>query len=87
MPIAPSKTKEERVGEVVQLLKKIHNCGIEKTNEDFLKFKEILDQWLEDGFYKKGQVKLRGHERILQYQLYSRQGMDIEICLKYVKGI
>lgn len=87
MPIAPSKTKEERVGEVVQLLKKIQDCGIEKTNEDFLKFKEILDQWMEDGFYKKGKVKLHGQERLLQYHLYSRQGMEIEICLKYVKGI
>ena len=87
MPIAPQKTKSERLTEVINLLKKIYNMGIEKTNEDFLKFKEILTQWLEDGQYKQGSIKMHGQERILKYELYTRQGMDIEICLKYKKGV
>lgn len=85
MPIAPAKTKVERVNEVVGLLKKLKDC-LGQTDQ-ILEFKKILDQWIEDGQYRKGKIKLVGYERILHYDLYARQGMDIEICLKYVKGL
>ena len=87
MPIADQKTKQERLTEVIELLKKMYDFGIDKTNDDFLKFKKILTEWMKDGQFRKGSVILHGTERELLYELYSRTGMDIEICLKYRKGI
>ena len=81
------KTKSERLGEVIQLLKKIYDFGIDKTDENLLEFKKILTQWMEDGKFRKGSINLFSHERELIYELYSRKGMDIEICLKYRKGL
>lgn len=87
MPIGVQKTKDERLGEVIKLLKKIYDLGIEETDKNLLEFKKILTEWMEDGQYRKGRVKLYGYEREILYELYSRKGMDIEICLKYRKGL
>ncbi len=81
------KTKQERLSEVIMLLKKIYDFGFDKRNKDILQFQEILTQWMNDGQFRKGVIYLHGYERKLIYELYSRKNMEIEICLKYKKGI
>ena len=86
MPIS-NKTKSERLSEVVKVLKFIYNLGLSPNDENIKKFKNILSKWVEDGIYVKGRIKLYGYEREILYELYPRQGTEIAVNMKYVKGL
>lgn len=81
------KTKSERLSEVIKVLKQLINFGFPSQNEGILKLKEVLKQWVKDGEYKKGKIKLIGYERVILYELYIRKGTEIAVNLKFVKGL
>lgn len=81
------KTKQERLREVIKVLKQIQNLGIPIQNEGLEELKKILSQWVNDGVYKKGRIKLRGYERIIYYELYNRKNVEIAVNLVYSKGL
>ena len=81
------KTKAERLGEVIKILKQIFDFGLPADNEGIKEFKRILSKWVDDGNYVTGKVKLEGYEREIVYGLYIRRGVEIVVNLKFVKGL
>ena len=81
------KNKSERLREVIKILKIIQNLGLSNENEGIKKLNKILKQWMKDGVYQKGKIKLYGFEREILYELYTRQGTEIAVNLKFVKGL
>lgn len=82
-----NKTKSNRVKEVIQLLRQLSKYGFQKQNEGIIEFTNILKQWVDDGKYMKGKIKLRGYERVIEYGLHNSKGMEIAVNLKFVKGL
>lgn len=82
-----NKTKSNRVKEVIQLLRQLSKYGFRKQNEGIIEFTNILKQWVDDGKYMKGKIKLRGYERVIEYGLHNSKGMEIAVNLKFVKGL
>lgn len=81
------KTKQDRVKEVLKVLRFIKDLGLPMNNVDLLKFREILSKWVNDGKYIKGKIKLKGYERIILYELFNKKNLEIVVNLKYMKGI
>ena len=80
------KTKKERLIEVLKVRRQFANFGFPE-NDEIIKFNKILSQWVSDGIYQKGKLKLRGYERIIVYELYVRKGTEIAVNLIFEKGL
>ena len=81
------KTKKERLLEVLDIYRKLQRCGFPTQLEGIIELKDILRKWVNDGEYAKGRIKLPGYERIVHYELYTKQGIEIAVNLVYVKGL
>ena len=81
------KNKSDRLTEVVKVLKQIRNLGFPEKHEGILEINKILKEYVNTGGYKKGKIKLTGYERVIQYELYVRKGVEIAVNLKYIKGL
>jgi hypothetical protein len=81
------KSKKERLEEVIKVLRLLRNLGIPQQNEGIIEITNILRQWVNDGKYQKGRIKLTGYERVIYYELYTRQNVEIAVNLKFVKGL
>ncbi len=44
-----AKTKEERLGEGIKILKKLRELGVPRDNEGFAETEKIIRRWIEDG--------------------------------------
>lgn len=86
MPLL-KKDKSDRVREVVKVLRQIETFGFPKELEGIKKITKELKDWAMDGEYRKGRIRLRGYEREIHYELYTRKGTEIAVNLKFVKGL
>tara|TARA_Y100000389_G_C17154691_1_gene361312 strand:+ start:106 stop:399 length:294 start_codon:yes stop_codon:yes gene_type:complete len=77
------KTKSERLSEVITVIKKIQSLGLTDEYNGISQFKEILKQYVNDGEFRKGKIKVNGTNRIIEYLLPTRQGIDIKVNMKY----
>lgn len=81
------KTKSERLKEVIIVIKKIQSLGLTYEYEGISQFKEILKQYVNDGEFRKGKIKVIGTNRIIEYLLPTRQGIDIKVNMKYDSNV
>lgn len=77
------KTKSERLSEVIVIIKKIQGLGLSDKFQGILEFKELLKQYVNDGEFRKGKIKVIGTKRIIEYLLPTRQGKSIIVNMKY----
>ncbi len=49
MPKRENKTKEERLGEGIKILKKLKELGVPRDNEGFAETEKTIRRWIEDG--------------------------------------
>ena len=81
------KTRADRLGEVIKVLKQFQSLGFPQEDPGILKITEILKKYVNTGGYKKGKIKLYGFEREIHYEFYTRKGTEIAVNLKFVKGL
>ena len=81
------KNKKQRLIEVVKVLKQIRNLGFPIELEGIKEINRILKEYVKNGEYKKGRIKLVGYEREIQYELYPRENVEIAVNLKFIKGL
>ena len=77
------KNKSERLKEVITVIKKIQSLGLTDEYEGISQFKEILKKYVNDGEFRKGKIKVNGTNRVIEYLLPTRQGIDIKVNMKY----
>ena len=77
------KNKSERLKEVITIIKKIQSLGLSDEYEEISQFKEILKKYVNDGEFRKGKIKVIGINRVIEYLLPTRQGIDIKVNMKY----
>lgn len=77
------KTKNERVREVINLIKKLNELGLNDNYDGIEEFKSILKQYVADGIYKQGKINVLGTKRQIRYMLPEKADKEISIVLKY----
>jgi len=77
------KTKSERLSEVITVIKKIQSLGLTDEYNGISQFKEILKQYVNDGEFRKGKIKVNGTNRIIEYLLPTIHGIEIKVNMKY----
>ncbi len=77
------KTKSERLTEVITVINKIQSLGLTDEYEGISQFKEILKQYVNDGEFRKGKIKVIGTNRIIEYLLPRMKGIEIKVNMKY----
>ena len=82
-----SKTKGERLMEVISIIKKLDGFGMNDTYDGIEDFKKILKQFVVDGIYKSGKINIIGTKRQIVYMLPEKSGKEISIELKYNQDI
>ena len=81
------KNQNERLGEVIKVLKQFQSLGFPQDEPGIIEISNILKKYVYDGNYANGKIKLRGFEREIIYQLYTRKGTEIAVNLRYVRGL
>lgn len=77
------KTKSERLSEVIIVFKKIQGLGLTDEYKGISDFKQILKEYVNDGEFRKGKIKVMGTNRIIEYILPTKQGKGIIVNMKY----
>ena len=77
------KTKEERLTEIIEVIKKLNNLGLNDTIPGIKEFKTILKEFVQNGESCSGKIKLTTAKRIIIYSLPKTKGRNININLKY----
>ena len=80
------KDKEERLNEVITVIKKINNLGLNDNFGGVKQFTTILKQFVNDGIHKKGKIDIKGAKRQIVYSLPENKGNPILVELKYVEN-
>tara|TARA_Y100000385_G_C12949129_1_gene574677 strand:+ start:398 stop:685 length:288 start_codon:yes stop_codon:yes gene_type:complete len=85
--VAELKTKEERLSNVVEVLKKIKDLGLSKEIPGIKEFYRICNDYVHNTEPVNGKIKLNGFKRELIYILPSRKGINPTINLRFDENI
>lgn len=72
------KEKSERLREVMNLIQKFNDLGLNGKYEEIKEFHALLKQYVKDGIYKEGKIN---------YTLPEKEGKEISVLLKYKENI
>tara|TARA_B100001093_G_C26305459_1_gene791245 strand:- start:140 stop:427 length:288 start_codon:yes stop_codon:yes gene_type:complete len=81
------KSREDRVREIIEVIKKLRNLGLDNKFEGIKEFNKITREYIEDGESRQGKIKILGTKRILEYILPKRKNTEITINLKYSNDV
>ena len=81
------KDKAERLNEVITVIKKFNNLGLNDNFEGVKQFITILKQFVNDGIYKQGKINIHGIKRQIVYSLSEKKGNPISVELKYIDNV
>lgn len=76
------RTKEERKTEITNTLKELNKLGFPDNEPNIVKFKEILNDFVETGNHYKGILPLEGYGREICYYLSNNKKQSIDIMLR-----
>ncbi len=79
--INKEKTKGERVMEIVKAWKKLREIGFPDETPALVQFKQITNQFIEDGFPVTGKIPMEGYDRTLCYILTNHCKKESTIAL------
>jgi len=80
-------SKQERVKESLNILNKLVNLGIPKTDLGYTGTKAVLDQWISDGQTRNEQVFFPRAKRIAHMFLPSLTSQKITYVLKATEAL
>lgn len=88
-PKAPKevKTRVEREAEATHIRSQIASLGLGEGNPDVAVFFQELTRFVETGVAWTGNIKLRGHQRIIQAILTTRPSVTSSVSLAYQKDV
>jgi hypothetical protein len=75
------KTKGERVMEIVKAWKKLREIGFPDETPALVQFKQITNQFIEDGIAVTGKIPMEGYDRTLCYILTNHCKKESTIAL------
>jgi hypothetical protein len=81
------KTKDERLSNVVTVLKQIKDLGLSKEIPGIKEFYQICNKYVINGEAINGKIKLNGFKRELIYILPSRKGINPTTNLRFDENI
>ena len=81
------KEKSERLREVMNLIQKLNDLGLNGKYEEIKEFHALLKQYVKDGIYKEGKINVYGTKRQINYTLPEKEGNEISVLLKYKENI
>lgn len=81
------KEKSERLREVINLIQKLNNLGLNGNYKEIKEFHVLLKQYVNDGIYKEGKINVYGTKRQINYTLPEKEGKEISVLLKYKENI
>jgi len=81
------KEKSERLREVMNLIQKLNDLGLNGKYEEIKEFHALLKQYVKDGIYKEGKINVYGTKRQINYTLPEKEGKEISVLLKYKENI
>tara|TARA_B100001093_G_scaffold322833_1_gene308043 strand:- start:2431 stop:2718 length:288 start_codon:yes stop_codon:yes gene_type:complete len=81
------KSREDRIIEVIEVIKKLRNLGLDNKFEGIKEFNKITREYIDDGESRQGKIKIVGSKRILEYILPKRKNTEITINLKYASDV
>ncbi len=81
--IIPLKTQEEREKEINDIKLEISVIGLGPEIPGIKEAYEIFDQYINDGLYNEGKIKLEGTKRILLFILFSKTTQKCTAMLQY----
>lgn len=81
------KTKEDRQGEILEIIAKLRDLGLSKEINGIKEFTDICREYINDGLSRSGKVKLLGTKRELCYNLTTTKDIKVQINLKYNKEV
>lgn len=81
------KEKSERLREVMNLIQKLNDLGLNGKYQEIAEFHALLKQYIKDGIYKEGKINVYGTKRQINYTLPEKEGKEISVLLKYKENI
>jgi hypothetical protein len=82
MPQIPPKSKEDRVAEAVKILKQLKEANMSERSS-YILIKQKLDEWINNGEYWKGKIKMPEYNYVAHITLPSSYKEYASILLKY----
>ena len=79
--INKEKTKSQRVMEIVKACKKLREIGFPDETPALVQFKQITNQFIEDGISVTGKIPMEGYDRTLCYILTNHTKKESTIAL------
>jgi len=73
------KTKEERLKEIMESMKKLFEIGIDMKHESIISFKKISNDFVQNETNTSGKLPLSEYERILVYKLSNTRQSVIKL--------
>lgn len=86
-PPKPQKTKAQREVEAAHIRDQIESLGLGTGNPDVVIFLTELDRFVETGVAWTGNVKLHGHQRVIQAILTTLPSVVSSVSLAYQKDV
>jgi len=76
------RTKDDRLSEVNTILKGIDNIGFPDNDQNIIKFKSLLTDFLENGTSYNGIIPLLGYGREIHYLLSNNKNIKLNVLLR-----
>jgi hypothetical protein len=81
--VIPLKTQEEREKEINDIKLEISMVGLGPEIPGIKEAYEMFDQYINDGLYNEGKIKLEGTKRVLLFVLFSKTMSKCTAMLQY----
>ena len=85
--IKPKKTREEREKDINKVKIQLAMIDLGPEIPGIKQAFEVFDNYVENGEYVMGKIKLEGCKRILRYQLVTQPNIECSVMLEYNKEI
>lgn len=76
------RSKEDRSCEVDTILKGISNLGFPDNDQNIIKFKGLLNDFIENGTNYNGIIPLLGYGREIHYLLSNNKNIKVTVMLR-----
>ena len=81
------KSQEQKQEEIVTINAQIKDIGFPDTDENIMKFNEIVKEYLENGIAWSGKIPLKGYQRVMHVILSNKKNVTNSVMLKYDKNV
>ena len=81
------KSQQQKQEEIVTINAQIRDIGFPDSDENIIKFNNIVKDYLENGIAWSGKIPLTGYQRVMHVILSNRKNVTNSVMLKYDKNV